>query len=655
MSKQTVIVESKTVGFGKSEKKVKGLNSALGGLATKAMGVAGAYFGARGIINALKSSLSLYADQQLAEVKLEAALGKTSLGLQKYASSLQKTTRFGDELILQGMAQLAFFIKDEKQLKIATKATLDLASAKGMDLVQAADLVAKSVGSSTNALSRYGIAAVGAVGSQERLLSITNEIENLFGGQAVATTDSYQGAIDQLSNAFGDMQEVIGSKLAPVLQGFAESITDFLSSPMSEAIDDDRIAMEGLFDILNNSNTSMELREETINKINTAYGTYLPNLLTEQSSLNDIKFAHEAISNNLLQQIALEINREIIVEAMKKEAELRKEEPALLKAQTESRKDLLQAYKDQEAAQADLDSQTIEGFENQKRYKDDTIEFEKSLVSTTSSFDAMGFGIAKATRADRDATEALNENKKAREEIREEIRKENQAAIDLASAYGKLSADTETSSESADGFSMLLTDQEQKVLSLQDRIRELMELLGKPWVDESKKEWEAHTAAIQKNTAMGFAAASGSKTMAQAALDASKSALTGWIQTAIAEYLANQVKFFAWMPPPLNAIAIAGAAAAASTMFEQQISRVKTGAQYGFEGVVDEPTQFTVGEGGASEYVSVTPMEGVNNAGGGQGITVNISGNVMSEQFVEEELAERIQEAVRKGVDFGIS
>ena len=75
--------------------------------------------------------------------------------------------------------------------------------------------------------------------------------------------------------------------------------------------------------------------------------------------------------------------------------------------------------------------------------------------------------------------------------------------------------------------------------------------------------------------------------------------------------------------------------------------------QTGFEGVIDEPTQFTVGEGGAAEYVSVTPLEGVNNAGG-QGMTINISGNVMSDQFVEEELAERIQEAVRKGVNFGI-
>ena len=88
--------------------------------------------------------------------------------------------------------------------------------------------------------------------------------------------------------------------------------------------------------------------------------------------------------------------------------------------------------------------------------------------------------------------------------------------------------------------------------------------------------------------------------------------------------------------------------------YRQKQKQKQQHGQYGFEGVVDEPTQFTVGEGGAAEYVSVQPMEGVNNAGGG-GININISGNVMSEQFVEEELAERISEAVRKGVDFGMS
>ena len=47
-------------------------------------------------------------------------------------------------------------------------------------------------------------------------------------------------------------------------------------------------------------------------------------------------------------------------------------------------------------------------------------------------------------------------------------------------------------------------------------------------------------------------------------------------------------------------------------------------------------------------------MEGVDNSGGG-GINIQISGNVMTDEFVEEELAERIADAVRRGVDFGIS
>jgi len=74
-------------------------------------------------------------------------------------------------------------------------------------------------------------------------------------------------------------------------------------------------------------------------------------------------------------------------------------------------------------------------------------------------------------------------------------------------------------------------------------------------------------------------------------------------------------------------------------------------AQYGFEGVVSEPTQFTVGEQGQSEFVSVTPLEGVNNATAG-GITVNIQGNLMTSEYIETELAEQVSEAVRRGVSF---
>tara|TARA_Y100000310_G_scaffold214445_1_gene215355 strand:- start:69 stop:2594 length:2526 start_codon:yes stop_codon:yes gene_type:complete len=79
-------------------------------------------------------------------------------------------------------------------------------------------------------------------------------------------------------------------------------------------------------------------------------------------------------------------------------------------------------------------------------------------------------------------------------------------------------------------------------------------------------------------------------------------------------------------------------------------------AQFGMSEVVDKPTMIMAGEAGA-ESVQITPLEGPNLEGpqGGGGITVNVSGNVLTEDFVTEELAEIISESIRRGTDFGIS
>ena len=42
------------------------------------------------------------------------------------------------------------------------------------------------------------------------------------------------------------------------------------------------------------------------------------------------------------------------------------------------------------------------------------------------------------------------------------------------------------------------------------------------------------------------------------------------------------------------------------------------------------------------------------NQGGGM-VTVNVSGNLLTKDFVEDELAEAIKDAVRRGSDFGFS
>ena len=52
----------------------------------------------------------------------------------------------------------------------------------------------------------------------------------------------------------------------------------------------------------------------------------------------------------------------------------------------------------------------------------------------------------------------------------------------------------------------------------------------------------------------------------------------------------------------------------------------------------------------AVDSIGVGALNAMNQSGAG--VTVNVSGNVLTQDFVEGELAESIQEAVRKGVSF---
>ena len=169
-------------------------------------------------------------EQERVEKKLEHQLGKSNKALLNYASGLQAVTKFGDEAIIQVQGMIASFTKDEEQIKLATAATLDLAEAKGMDLKTAGDLVSKTLGSSTNALSRYGIEVVGAAGSIRRLDSLTRNISTLFKGEAVAAADTFGGSIAQMTNSVGDANEAIGNFLAPIMQRIAGFIKDAADS-----------------------------------------------------------------------------------------------------------------------------------------------------------------------------------------------------------------------------------------------------------------------------------------------------------------------------------------------------------------------------------------------------------------------------------------
>ena len=123
---------------------------------------------------------------------------------------------------------------------------------------------------------------------------------------------------------------------------------------------------------------------------------------------------------------------------------------------------------------------------------------------------------------------------------------------------------------------------------------------------------------------------------------------------AVAGYLSSVLKS---VPFPLNLIAAAGGGALVSGLMEKQLSKIPQLATGG-DFVTSGPQMIMVGDNpGGQERVQVTPLSSPNIDGPeetGNTYNISVTGNVLTQDFVEEELAESIRTAVRRGTDFGI-
>lgn len=210
--------------FEKTAKSAGGVTNAL-----KSVGAAiAAAYSVREIIQFTKESVRLADVQLKAEAQLLTALKgrkEAQQELIKQAADLQKKTTFGDEETIAAQARIAAFVQEVDQIKELTRVSQDFASAKGIDLATASDLITKSFASSTNALSRYGIEIEGTAGSSERLTNIVKGLDNAFKGQAEVIANTGLGPLIQIQNAIGDVREEIGKAILKELPGFTEQLS----------------------------------------------------------------------------------------------------------------------------------------------------------------------------------------------------------------------------------------------------------------------------------------------------------------------------------------------------------------------------------------------------------------------------------------------
>jgi len=264
-----------------------------------------AAFGVKKIFDGLKESLDLFDVQIVAQKSLEVALGRSSKALLAQASALQQVTRFGDESTIAAQAAIAQFIKEEDTILALTPAILDFAAAQNIDVVAAARLVTKTIASSTNALSRYGLEIEGAANSSERAESAIAALNKQFKGQATALGDIGKGPLIQLQNAFGDLKEIVGSLVADSLNPLFKTLKELItpSIGVAESAILQKEALNSLVPALTDANITEAERAEIIRRINDEYPAYLEGL--------NLETATNAQLRDRLREVNAELDRKI--------------------------------------------------------------------------------------------------------------------------------------------------------------------------------------------------------------------------------------------------------------------------------------------------------------------------------------------------------
>jgi hypothetical protein len=150
-----------------------------------------------------------------AALKAQGATAVDSLpGLKAHAEALSRVALADDEAI-QGAQRVLVSIGGllGPKLDDATQAALDLSAGLGIDLEQAATMVAKAAQGSTREFSRLGFEFAKNATDGQKLDAVLAGIQSRFGGMAAHELTTASGKLHEFREAFGELLETLGTKL----------------------------------------------------------------------------------------------------------------------------------------------------------------------------------------------------------------------------------------------------------------------------------------------------------------------------------------------------------------------------------------------------------------------------------------------------------
>ena len=138
------------------------------------------------------------------------------------------------------------------ELKKVIPMIQDMAAGMHIDLDTAARLFGKTLGSTTNALTRYGVVIDATAPKTEKLAQLQGEINRMFGGRAEDVANTYLGRLEQLKNRYGDLKESIGRFTSTALKPALEETTRLVDKMVAwlDSIEDLERKFDTIKDVL---------------------------------------------------------------------------------------------------------------------------------------------------------------------------------------------------------------------------------------------------------------------------------------------------------------------------------------------------------------------------------------------------------------------
>jgi hypothetical protein len=215
---------------GKDAQGFSGKVSKYGKIAAKslaAVGAAAAVMAVKLGVDAVKGAV----EDEISQKKLATALRNTTkatdeqiAATEDYISKTQLRYGISDVKLRASLGNLLRATQDVTKAQELNNLAVDIAAATGKDLETVSLAISRAYGGNIGALKRLGIPLDDNIVKTKDFEAATDELQKLFGGSALANTETLEGKLAILRETFGELQEGVGQKFIPVLKNLLDNI-----------------------------------------------------------------------------------------------------------------------------------------------------------------------------------------------------------------------------------------------------------------------------------------------------------------------------------------------------------------------------------------------------------------------------------------------